>query len=144
MGRTKTKNQKKARVNAAHVAQEDYGTVPHSFVVSPRPDRQRTSRSLCRDMRRLMEPFTAESLEVRKKNVLKDFVALAGPLGVTHFLIFTKTPSSVNMRLARLPKGPMLHFRVVKYSLIKDVVSSLKKHRMHQHQFSQPSVACAQ
>ena len=29
--------------------------------------------------------------------MLKDFVAVAGPLGVTHFMIFTKTPSSVNM-----------------------------------------------
>lgn len=35
--------------------------------------------------------------QVRKKNVLKDFVAVAGPLGVTHFMIFNKTPSSVNM-----------------------------------------------
>lgn len=35
--------------------------------------------------------------QVRKKNVLKDFVAVAGPLGVTHFIIFSKTPSSVNM-----------------------------------------------
>lgn len=35
--------------------------------------------------------------QIRKKNVLKDFVAVAGPLGVTHFMIFNKTPSSVNM-----------------------------------------------
>lgn len=35
--------------------------------------------------------------QVRKKNVLKDFVAVAGPLGVTHFMIFNKTPTSVNM-----------------------------------------------
>ncbi|KAJ8254042.1 hypothetical protein COCON_G00206540 [Conger conger] len=135
MGKAKTKNQKKARVNAAHVAQEDYGTVPHSFVFH-RGQVGKNVAQLVQDMRRVMEPFTAESLKVQKKNVLKDFVAVAGPLGVTHFLVFTKTPSSINMRLARLPKGPMLHFRVLKYSLVKDVVSSLKKHRMHQHQFS--------
>lgn len=29
--------------------------------------------------------------------MLKDFVSVAGPLGVTHFMIFNKTPSSVNM-----------------------------------------------
>ncbi|KAI1884297.1 hypothetical protein AGOR_G00224980 [Albula goreensis] len=135
MGKSKTKNQKKARANAVHVAQEEYGTVPHSFVFH-RGQIGKNITQLVQDMRRVMEPFTAQSLKVRKKNVLKDFVAVAGPLGVTHFLIFTKTPSSINMRLARLPKGPMLHFRVVKYSLVKDVVSSLKKHRMHQHQFS--------
>ncbi|MGH0170692.1 UNVERIFIED_CONTAM: hypothetical protein FKN15_059690 [Acipenser sinensis] len=83
-----------------------------------------------------MEPYTAESLKVRKKNVLKDFAAVAGPLGVTHFLIFTKTENSVNLRLARLPRGPTLHFKVAQYSLIKDVVSSLKRHRMHDQQFT--------
>lgn len=132
--------------------------------------------------------------QIRKKNVLKDFVTIAGPLGVTHFMIFSKTQSTINMvgsdansdygdggslkhllttvvlrfqRLGRLPKGPMLYFRVLKvniqhstsvwlvclqhcvflwgkkkipsaspqYSLSKDVVSTLKKHRMHKQQF---------
>ncbi len=36
-------------------------------------------------------------LQVRKNNVLKDFVAVAGPLGITHFSIFTKTENSINM-----------------------------------------------
>lgn len=33
--------------------------------------------------------------------MLKDFVAVAGPLGVTHFTIFSKTPTSISM--VRLP-----------------------------------------
>lgn len=41
--------------------------------------------------------FSSVIMQVRKKNVLKDFVAAAGPLGVTHFLIFTKTDNSVNL-----------------------------------------------
>lgn len=135
MGKSKTKNQKKARATANHVAEETYGAVPHSFVFH-RGQIGKNVGQLILDMRRVMEPYTAETLKVKKKNVLKDFVAVAGPLGVTHFLIFSKTPSSINMRLARLPKGPMLHFKVHKYSLIKDVVSSLKKHRMHEQQFT--------
>uniref|UniRef100_A0AAQ5X764 Brix domain-containing protein n=1 Tax=Amphiprion ocellaris TaxID=80972 RepID=A0AAQ5X764_AMPOC len=135
MGKSKTKNQKKSRAVANHVAEETYGAVPHSFVFN-RGQVGKNVGQLILDVRRVMEPFTAESLKVRKKNVLKDFVAIAGPLGVTHFMIFSKTPSSINMRLARLPKGPMLHFRVLKYSLVKDVVSSLKKHRMHEQQFT--------
>ncbi|XP_010899504.2 suppressor of SWI4 1 homolog [Esox lucius] len=135
MGKSKTKNQKKSRLNANHVAEEVFGSAPHSFVFH-RGQVGKNVGQLVADMRRVMEPFTAESLKVRKKNVLKDFVAMAGPLGVTHFMIFTKTLSSINMRLARLPKGPMLHFRVTKYSLIKDVVSSLKRHRMHDQQFT--------
>ncbi|TMS14908.1 Suppressor of SWI4 1-like protein [Larimichthys crocea] len=135
MGKSKTKNQKKARTTANHVAEETYGAVPHSFVFH-RGQIGKNVGQLILDVRRVMEPFTAESLKVRKKNVLKDFVAIAGPLGVTHFMIFSKSPSSLNMRLARLPKGPTLHFRVLKYSLVKDVVSCLKKHRMHEQQFT--------
>ncbi|XP_042248318.1 suppressor of SWI4 1 homolog [Thunnus maccoyii] len=135
MGKSKTKNQKKSRATANHVAEETYGAVPHSFVFH-RGQVGKNVGQLILDVRRVMEPYTAETLKVRKKNVLKDFVAIAGPLGVTHFMIFSKTPSSINMRLARLPKGPMLHFRVLKYSLVKDVVSSLKKHRMHEQQFT--------
>lgn len=39
--------------------------------------------------------------QVRKKNSLKDCVAVAGPLGVTHFLILTKTDNSVYLVSAR-------------------------------------------
>lgn len=135
MGKSKTKNQKKARTSAHHVAEETYGAVPHTFVFQ-RGQIGKNVGQLILDVRKVMQPYTAESLKVRKKNVLKDFVSIAGPLGVTHFVIFSKTPSSVNLRLARLPKGPTLNFKVVKYSLVKDVVSALKKHRMHEQQFT--------
>ncbi|KTF90982.1 hypothetical protein cypCar_00015491 [Cyprinus carpio] len=135
MGKTKTKNQKKAREAASRVAEETYSTVPHTFVFH-RGQIGKNVTQLVADMRRVMEPFTARSLKVRKNNVLKDFVAVAGPLGITHFSIFSKTENTVNMRLARLPKGPTLYFRVAKYTLSKDVVSSLKRHRMHEQQFS--------
>ncbi|XP_037398922.1 suppressor of SWI4 1 homolog [Pygocentrus nattereri] len=119
----RTKNQKAARVTSASVAEEEYGTVLHSFVFH-RGLVGKNIDQLVTDMR------------FERKNVLKDFVTAAGPLGVTHFLIFTKTETNVNLRLARLPKGPTLFFHVTKYSLIKDVVSSLKRHRMHEQQFS--------
>uniref|UniRef100_A0A8C8I6V6 Brix domain-containing protein n=1 Tax=Oncorhynchus tshawytscha TaxID=74940 RepID=A0A8C8I6V6_ONCTS len=129
MGKSKTKNQRKSRLSANHVVEEVFRAVPHVF---HRGQVGKNVGQLVENMRRVVEPFTAESLKVRKKNVLKNFVAVAGPLGVTHFMIFTKTPSSVNMMLARLPKGPMLHFRVTKVN----VVSSLKRHRMHEQQFT--------
>ncbi|XP_061158592.1 suppressor of SWI4 1 homolog [Syngnathus typhle] len=135
MGKSKTKNQKKSRAEAHHVAEESYRSVPHSFVFH-RGQVGKNVAQLIMDVRRVMDPYTAEQLKVRKKNVLKDFVTVAGPIGVTHFIIFSKTPSSITMRLARLPKGPMLYFKVLKYTLVKDVVSSLKKHRMHGQQFT--------
>uniref|UniRef100_A0AAX7VXA2 Brix domain-containing protein n=1 Tax=Astatotilapia calliptera TaxID=8154 RepID=A0AAX7VXA2_ASTCA len=134
MGKSKTRNQKKDRLQANHEAEETYSAVPHTLVFH-RGQVGKNVGQLIIDIRKVMEPYTAVSLKVRKKNVLKDFVAIAGPLGVTHFNIFSKTPTSINMRVARLPKGPMLHFQVTKYCLIKDVVSSLKKHRMHEEQF---------
>ncbi|KAJ3600465.1 hypothetical protein NHX12_031446 [Muraenolepis orangiensis] len=130
-----TKNQKKNREQGNQLQEESYDTVPHSFVFN----RGRVGKNVTQlvvDMRRVMQPFTAEAMKVKKKNVLKDFASIAGPLGVTHFMMFSKTPFSVNMRLARVPKGPMLYFKVTKYALVKDVVSSLKRHRMHDQQFT--------
>ncbi|XP_068778810.1 P2Y purinoceptor 11 [Struthio camelus] len=136
MGRaSKTKNQKKERAAALHNAQQEFATVPHSFVFH-RGRVGKNVRQLILDVRKVMEPYTARALKVRKKNSLKDFVAVAGPLGVTHFLVFSKSPSSINFKLFRLPGGPTLTFKVTQYSLIKDVVSSLKRHRMHEQQFT--------
>ena len=72
---------------------------------------------------------------MRKKNVLKDFVSVAGLLNVSHFIIYTKTDTSVNMKLCRLPRGPTLTFKVRNYSLINDVVSSLKKPNLEHIQY---------
>ena len=47
---------------------------------------------------------------------------MAGPLGVSHLLLFSRsTTGNTNMRLALTPRGPTLHFRVEKYSLCKDI-----------------------
>nr|XP_028568422.1 suppressor of SWI4 1 homolog isoform X1 [Podarcis muralis] len=136
MGRPrKTKNQKKERAAAQLRGQEEFGSVPHSFVFH-RGRVGKNLQQLILDVRRVMQPYTASSLKVRKKNTLKDFVAVAGPLGVTHFLVFTKTPTNINLKFFRLPGGPTLTFRVAQYSLIKDVVSTLKRHRMHEQQFN--------
>ncbi|XP_009280758.1 PREDICTED: uncharacterized protein LOC103901576 [Aptenodytes forsteri] len=75
-------------------------------------------------------------LSVRKNNSLKDFVAVAGPLGVTHFLVFSKSSSSINFVSNAIPRGPCVCVCPLQYSLIKDVVSSLKRHRMHEQQFT--------
>ncbi|XP_030052952.1 suppressor of SWI4 1 homolog isoform X2 [Microcaecilia unicolor] len=138
MGRwSKTKSQKKARANAVHTAQEEFSSVPHSFVFH-RGQIGKMVQQLVLNVRQAMEPYTATSLKVQKKNTLKDFVSVVGPLGVTHFLIFSKTSENINFRLIRVPQGPTLTFRVKEYSLIKDVVSSLKHHRMHEQQFTHP------
>lgn len=53
---------------------------------------------------------------------------MAGPLGVSHLLLFSRSTSgNTNLRLALTPRGPTLHFRVEKYSLCKDVQKAQKR-----------------
>lgn len=52
---------------------------------------------------------------------------MAGPLGVSHLLLFSRSTSgNTNLRLALTPRGPTLHFRVEKYSLCKDIRKAMK------------------
>jgi len=82
---------------------------------------------LVTDLRLVMEPGTASRLKERKNNKLRDYTTMAGPLGVTHLLLFSKSPSgNTNMRLAITPRGPTLYFRVENFSLCKDILKSQK------------------
>ncbi|KAM5238058.1 LOW QUALITY PROTEIN: uncharacterized protein ACOB6Z_012655 [Ctenodactylus gundi] len=133
----RSRHQKRARAQAQLRNLEAYAAQPHSFVFA-RGRAGRSVRQLSLDVRRVLEPLTASRLQVRKKNSLKDCVAVAGPLGVTHFLILSRTETSVYLKLMRLPGGPTLTFRVNKYTLVRDVISSLRRHRMHEQQFAHP------
>ncbi|KAK6394810.1 hypothetical protein LTR65_001602 [Meristemomyces frigidus] len=83
---------------------------------------------LVKDVRSMMEPQTATRLKERRSNKLRDYTTMAGPLGVTHLLLFSRsTNGNTNLRLALTPRGPTLHFRVEKYSLCKDVHKSMKR-----------------
>ncbi|XP_050839972.1 suppressor of SWI4 1 homolog isoform X2 [Serinus canaria] len=138
MGRPgKSRFQRQQRAEARQRSEQEFGSVPHSFVFARgRPGR--SLRSLCRDLRRVLEPYTARSLQVRRSNSLRDLLAVAGPLGVTQFLALSKSQSGINLKLFRLPGGPTLTFKVLQYSLVRDVVSALRRHRMHEQQFLHP------
>ena len=60
-------------------------------------DVPREVNDLMKNVRLMMEPNTATKLKTRKRNVLKDFVAMAGPFGVTHLLAFNKTKAGTNL-----------------------------------------------
>ena len=121
----KLKLKKKKRREQAVEDPEDV-KAPHTFVFS-RGKVGDNAKQLTLDMRKVMEPFTASKLQARRHNIMKDFVSVAGPLGVTHFLVFGKSKSDINLRLIRLPRGPTIYFKVLKYCLVKDIASSLKK-----------------
>lgn len=63
-------------MTANHVAEEAYGTVPHSFVFH-RGQIGKNVGQLVLDMRQVMRPYTAESLKVC---VFSSYLAL--PLGI--------------------------------------------------------------
>jgi len=146
-GRSRSKAEKPTKMkpdaNAApgqptkHEEDEGLKKAPHTFVFN-RGQVGKNVNQLVRDMRQVFEPFTASKLKVRKKNVLKDFVSVAGVLNVSHFVMFTKPEEGVNMRLCRLPRGPTLTFKVQAYSLARDVITSLKHPQNNPRQFSQP------
>jgi ribosome biogenesis protein SSF1/2 len=82
---------------------------------------------LVKDVRAMMEPGTASRLKERRSNRLRDYLTMAGPLGVSHLLLFSRSDSgNTNLRLALTPRGPTLHFHIEKYSLCKDVRKALK------------------
>ncbi|OQV20076.1 Suppressor of SWI4 1-like protein [Hypsibius exemplaris] len=127
---------KSAKAKSA-VESEEISRAPHTFVIK-RGAVGKDVNHLMIDMRKVMEPYTASQLKVGKQNVLKDFVAVAGPLHVSHMISFSKSDAAPHMRIMRLPRGPTLTLRVQQYSLMRDVVSSLKKPQNHPKQFDHP------
>ena len=64
---------------------------------------------------------------------------MAGPLGVSHLLLFSRsTTGHTNMRLALTPRGPTLHFRVEKYSLSKDVQKAIRHPKTSKKEYLSP------
>ncbi|KAK6366531.1 rRNA-binding ribosome biosynthesis protein [Exophiala oligosperma] len=85
---------------------------------------------LARDFRAVMEPDTASRLKERRANKLKDYTAMAGPLGVTHLFLFSRSKTgNVHLRVALAPRGPTLTFRVERYALSKDIARAQKHPR---------------
>ncbi|KAI5454780.1 rRNA-binding ribosome biosynthesis protein [Naganishia albida] len=118
----------KRRKNRTHTkganaeAEEDKG--PKSFVIKS-GEVTRSVSQLVKDMRKVMEPGTASRLRERGAARLRDYLVMAGPLGVSHMMIFTLTEAAnVHLRIARVPAGPTLTFRVERYSLMKDLINS--------------------
>jgi ribosome biogenesis protein SSF1/2 len=100
--------------------------VPKSFVLKRGKVGMYVSQ-LVQDMRRVMQPYTALKLKERKRAALKDYVSVAGSLGVTHMLMFSKTDASVNLRVGRLPRGPTLSFQVNQYCLSGDLKKAQRR-----------------
>ena len=92
-------------------------------------------KDLEHDLRKLMSPNTATGLKQHRRNVLKDFVHVAGPLGVTHFLLLSATQHASYLRIGKSPRGPTVTFKIHEYSLMRDVAHSMQRPRCPQQAF---------
>lgn len=129
MGKRKGKRgraARNARKGMSNVEPKELVEAPHSLVIN-RGKLGKNAQLLLKNFRKLMEPFTATQLKVQKQNCLKDFIHIAGPLNVSHIVVFTKTKINMYFRILKLPHGPTLTFQIKEYSLIRDVIASLKK-----------------
>ncbi|GAB1869587.1 Protein Peter pan [Camponotus japonicus] len=113
---------------------EELVRAPHSFVFHRGLPGDHIIE-LTKDFRRVMEPFTASSLKIRKKNTIKDFVSVAGIFHISHICIFTKTELGMYLKLCRLPRGPTLTFKIHDFSLARDVISMLKKQMVYEEAY---------
>lgn len=64
----------------------------------------------------MLMPHTAFHLRERRSNNLRDYVSVASQLAVTHFWLFSATPLAPYLRLATVPQGPTLTFRIASYT----------------------------
>ncbi len=113
-----TKRRKKHRT---HVVEEtENENVPCSFVFKRGTVGPQLSK-LVTDMRQVMKPFTASELQEHPSNKMKDFLQIAGPLGVTHFMIVSSGDVHNRLRIAKVPQGPTFYFNILEYSLAEDL-----------------------
>ncbi|KAL6732625.1 hypothetical protein Aduo_003367 [Ancylostoma duodenale] len=122
---------------AAKAAEAEKAKQPHSFVIH-RGAVGKYVRALERDIRQIMDPFTAKHLKILKRNNIKDFVVHGAVLGVTNMVVLTTSETSVQMRMMRFNQGPTLTFRVPEYSLSRHILSTQKRPLMHQKLFDKP------
>lgn len=114
---------------APPVANSSASRIPKSMVIRVGAAEVGPSvTQLVKDFRKMMEPHTASRLRERRSNRLRDYTTMAGPLGVSHLVLFSRSDNgNVNLRLALTPRGPTMHFRVESYSLCKDIKRAMRR-----------------
>jgi ribosome biogenesis protein SSF1/2 len=71
-----------------------------------------------------MYPYTAINLKESTSNNIKDFLSLVDIYGLSHMMMFTNTEKNSYLRLAKMPKGPTITFKIKSYCLSSDIFRS--------------------
>jgi ribosome biogenesis protein SSF1/2 len=128
MPRVGKKRKKRRTEKEVDVSEKEKQKTPRCFVLKRGAVGQRI-KDLVQDFRMVMLPNCAKSLKESKMNRVEDFMAVAGHYGVSHLIIFTTTKLGTYMKLAKLPQGPTLTFKVLRYSLARDIRATQKRPR---------------
>lgn len=91
-----------------------------------------------------MLPYTAihfkEDAKNSKLTLSRYSRELAMPMGISHILAFTQNEERLNLRLARVPDGPTMTFRVKQFSLSRHVKAIQRRPYTSAGAFQQPPV----
>jgi ribosome biogenesis protein SSF1/2 len=130
MARGSSQRKKQAAADKERAKKPQHGQ-PRSMVIRIGAQEVGSAVSqLVQDVRHVLEPDTAVRLKERRANKLKDYTSISGALGVSHLLLFSRSEAgNVQLRLACVPRGPTLHFRVEAYSLCKDIQQAMRHFR---------------
>lgn len=106
---------------------EDETLPPRSMIVR-RGRASALASELVNDLRQMMAPNTAERLRSTTTS-MKDLVKAAGVLKMSHLLMVSqaKHDGPLSLRVARLPQGPTLTFRVASFQLSRHVREEQKR-----------------
>eukprot|EP01132_Coremiostelium_polycephalum_P004973 gene4973-6194_t len=121
------KHNKKDKKNRKQQDDEDNAEVDmdrvkiSKSIVYKKGECSKTIKLLIKDFRKVMEPNTAARLKESKNNTTKDFVNVAGLLGVTHLVGFSTTDIGSYMTIGRIPSGPTITFKVNQFTLMSDI-----------------------
>jgi ribosome biogenesis protein SSF1/2 len=106
-GRKKQRHRRtgKRKKTRTHVVVEYDSKTPRSMVVK-RGALAPAVAELVHNIRDVMSPHTTANLKERKSNKLRDFTAIAGPLGVSHCLFVSQSVNfNTTLRICCLPLG---------------------------------------
>ncbi len=68
-----------------------------------------------------MYPYTAVNLKESKVNSIRDYLSIVDVYGLSHMMMFTNTEKNSYLRLAKMPRGPTLTFKIEDYALAADL-----------------------
>jgi ribosome biogenesis protein SSF1/2 len=85
----------------------------------------KTLTRLVKEMRTTMYPYTAVNLKESKANSIKDYLSIKDVYGLSHMMMLTNTEKASYMRLAKMPRGPTVTFKIEKYCLSSDIFEHL-------------------